>query len=153
MKNFILGSIITFLISLCVYFYITNTSLSATINTYKTNKNTVDKDFQKAKEAFYIQQQSDNTSLVLFTVTALFGLFSFFTFTSVKGVFDLKVSEIKDKYDEQVTKNGESVIHINNLRSNFNFLWAQKINDDFGKVLVERPLDIPKLIEFGLLGP
>lgn len=151
MKNFILGSIVTFLLSSCVYFYIVNTSLSATINTYKTDKNIIDKDYQKAKEAYFIQQQSDNTSLILFTVTALFTIFSFFTFTSVKRVFDVKVAEIKDKYDEQVTKYEESVIHINNLRSSFSFQFADKINDNFGKVLLERPLDIPNLMELGLM--
>ena len=80
MKYFILGSIITFLISLCVFLYIENTSLSAVITTYKTDKEFVDKDFQKSKEAYFIQQQSDNVSLILFTVTILFTIFATVTF-------------------------------------------------------------------------
>ncbi len=31
------------------------------------------------------------------------------------------------------------------------FQYADKINDNFGKVLLERPLDIQKLIELGLM--
>lgn len=151
MKNFILGSFITFLLSVCVYFYITNTSLTARINTYKTDKNIINKDFQKAKEDYFIQQQSDNTSLILFTVTSLFALFGTITFVSVISEFKTQVKKINKKYAEQVTKYEESVIHINNLRSNFNLQFAEKINNDFGKVLLERPLDIPKLIELGLM--
>ena len=116
MKNFILGSIITFLLSICVYFYITNTSLSATISTYKTDKNTIDKDYQKAKEDYFIQQQSDNTSLILFTVTALFGLFAATTFFGVTSEFKSKVKAIDAKYKNQISEYHKSVIHINNLR-------------------------------------
>ena len=151
MKNFILGSIFTLLLSFCVYFYLQNTSLSASLSTYRSNKETINKDFQKAKEDYFIQQQSDNTSLILFTVTALFTIFSFFTFTSVKRMFDLKVTEIKDDYDKQVTKYEESIIHINNLKSGLNFQFADRINNDFGNILLERPLNIPSLIYLGLI--
>ena len=56
MKNFIFGSICTFLVALCAYFYFENTSLAASLNTYRNNKEVINKDFQKAKEDFYIQQ-------------------------------------------------------------------------------------------------
>ena len=151
MKNFILGSVVAFLFSICIYLYIQNNSLSAVVVTYKSNKEFIDKDFQKSKEAFFIQQQSDNVSLILFTVTALFTIFSFFTFTSVKRMFDVKITEIEYKYNEQVTKYEESVIHINNLRSAFNLQYADKINKKFGEALLERPLDITNLIELGLM--
>ena len=151
MKNFILGSIITFLLSICVYFYITNTSLSATISTYKTDKNNIDKDYQKAKEDYFIQQQSDNTSLILFTVTALFGLFTATTFFGVTSEFKSKVKAIDAKYKNQISEYHKSVIHINNLRSAFNLQYAEKINKKFGEALLERPLDIPNLVELGLM--
>ena len=150
MENFIFGCVITTLLSLCVYFYIQNTSLSAVITTYKNNQPIVDKDFQKAKESYFIQQQGDNTSLVLFTVTALFTIFSFFTFNSVKRMFDLKVSEIEDNYNANISKYHESVVHINNLRSGLSLQFADKIYNDFSKVLLEKPLDISTLIELGL---
>jgi len=87
MKNFILGSIISFLLSICIYFYIENTSLSTSLKTYKSNKEILDKDFQKAKEDYFIQQQSDNATLILFTVTILFTMFATFTFIGVKSEF------------------------------------------------------------------
>lgn len=151
MKNFILGSVITLLFSVCVFLYVKNISLSASLNTYRSNKEIINKELQKVKEDYYIQQQSDSLTLILFTVTTLFGLFSFFTFTSVKRMFDVNISEIKDKYNEQVTKYEESVIHINNLRSAFNLQYAEKISDKFGEALLERPLDIPNLVELGLM--
>lgn len=151
MKNFILGFVITSLVAICVFFYIKNTSLTASINTYKNIAEVVSKDFQKAKEDYYIQQQSDNTSLILFTVTALFGLFSFFTFSSVKRMFDVNISEMENKYNEQITKYEESIIHINNLKSNISFQYADRLNDDFGKVLKEKPLNIQNLIFLGLM--
>ena len=151
MKNFIIGSIVAFLFSICIYLYIQNTSLSAVVITYKTNKEFINKDFQKSKEAYFIQQQSDNISLILFTVTILFTIFATVTFISVKSEFHSAIKKNDKRYDSYKAEYDESVIHINNLRSNFNFLWAQKINDDFGKVLLEKSLDISKLIEFGLL--
>ena len=151
MKNFILGSIFTFLVVLCAYFYFENTSLTASLNTYRNNKEVINKDFQKAKEDFYIQQQSDNTSLVLFTVTALFGLFSFFTFTSVKRMFDVNIAEIKNKYDEQITKYEESIIHINNLKSGFSFQHANNLHADFKKLLSKSTVDVESLVELGIV--
>ena len=131
MKNFILGSIIAFLFSICIYLYIQNTSLSGVIVTYKDNKEFIDKDFQKSKEAYFIQQQSDNVSLILFTVTILFTIFATVTFISVKSEFHSAIKKNDKRYDSYKAEYDNSVIHINNLRSNFNFLWAQKINDDF----------------------
>jgi hypothetical protein len=151
MKNFILGSIVALLFSTCVYLYIQNTSLSATIITYKTDKEFVDKDFQKSKEAYFIQQQSDNVSLILFTVTILFTIFGTVTFIGVKSEFKSAIKKNDKRYDSYKAQYDESVIHINNLRSSLSFQYADKINDNFGKVLLERPLDIPKLIELGLM--
>ena len=151
MKNFILGSVVAFLFSTCVYLCIQNTSLSATIITYKTDKEFVDKDFQKSKEAYFIQQQSDNVSLILFAVTILFTIFATVTFIGVKSEFHSAIKKNDKRYDSYKAEYDESVVHINNLRSNISFQYGEKINDDFGKVLLERPLDIPTLIVLGLM--
>jgi len=151
MKYFILGSIITLLISLSVFLYIQNTSLSAISVTYKTDKEFIDKDFQKSKEAYFIQQQSDNVSLILFTVTILFTIFATFTFIRVKSEFHSAIKKNDKRYDSYKAEYDESVIHINNLRSAFNLQYADKINEKFGEALLKRPLDIPNLIELGLM--
>ena len=151
MKNFILGSFFAFLFSTCVYLYIQNTSLSATITTYKTDKEFVDKEFQKLKEAYFIQQQSDNVSLILFTVTILFTIFATVTFIGVKSEFKSAIKKNDKRYDSHKAEYNKSVVHINNLRSSFSFQFADKISDNFGKVLLERPLNIPDLIELGLI--
>lgn len=151
MKNFILGSTITLLFSVCVFLYVQNTSLTASLDTFRNDKEIVNKEFQKVKEDYYIQQQSDNTSLILFTVTALFTIFSFFTFTSVKRMFDLKVAEIKDKYDEQVSKYEESIIHINNLKSGFSFHHANSLHQDFKDLLLNKPIEVSLLVELGIV--
>lgn len=131
MKNFILGSIITLLFSVCVFFYIQNTSLSTSLKTYKNNKEFIDKDFQKAKEDYFIQQQSDNTSLILFTVTALFGLFTATTFFGVTSEFKSKVKAIDAKYKNQISEYQKSIIHINNLEGDLSFETAKNLSKDF----------------------
>ena len=151
MKNFILGSVITFLFSVCVFLYVQNTSFSASLNTYRNNKEILNKEFQKVKEDYYIEQQNRNMNILLAIFPILLAIATITTFTGVREEFKRNLAIQKSDYENQISEYNKSVIHINNLRSNFNFLWAQKINDDFGKTLLERPLDIPKLIEFGLL--
>lgn len=131
MKNFILGSIITLLFSFCVFLYLKNASLSASLYTYRTNRELVNKEFQKAKEDYYIQQQSDNTTLILFTVTALFGLFTATTFFGVTSEFKSKVKVIDAKYKNQISEYQKSIIHINNLEGDLSFETAKNLSKDF----------------------
>ncbi len=151
MKYFIFGSVITLLFSICIFLYIENTSLSASLKTYKNNKEVIDKDYQKAKEDYFIQQQSDNTSLILFTVTVLFTMFATFTFIGVKSEFDSAIKKNDKRYESAKSDYEKSVIHISNLKSSVSFQYADRINKDFSNVLLEKPLDTPKLIELGLL--
>ena len=151
MKNFILGSVITFLVALCVFLYVQNTSLSASLDTYRSNKKIENKDFQKVKEDYYIEQQSNDTSLLLVVFPILLAIASVTTFAGVREEFKRNLAIQKSDYENQISEQNEGIIHINNLRSMFNLQFAEKINNDFGKVLLERPLDIPKLIELGLM--
>jgi hypothetical protein len=151
MKNFILGVILTSLLSFGMYLYLQNQSLISQVNTLKSNIISNNNNLQKVKESYYIEQQNRDTTLILFTVTALIALFSATTFIGVKSEFKTNVAKIEDKYNEQITKYEESVIHISNLKSNISFQYADRINNDFCKVLKEKPLDVPSLIFLGLM--
>ena len=151
MKNFILGSIITFLVTLCIYLYIQNNSLSSSLNTYRNDKALLSKEFQKVKEDYYIQQQSDNTNLILVTVTILFAIFTATTFIGVKSEFDSKIKETNDKYENQKAEYENSVTHINNLKSGFSFHHANNLHKDFKDLLNNKPIDVSLLVELGIV--
>ena len=151
MKNFILGSIITLLFSCCIYLYIQNSSFNASLNTYRHDKELVNKEFQKVKEDYYIQNQSDNLTIILFTVTALMGLLAAATFIGVKSEFHSAIKKNDDRYESYKADYDSTITHIHNLKSGLSLQLADRVNNDFGKVLLERPLDIPKLIWLGLI--
>lgn len=131
MKNFILGSVVTILFLVCVSIYIKNTSLTASLSTYRNNKEIVNKDFQKAKEDYFIQQQSDNISLILFTVTILFTIFGTATFIGVKSEFKAHIKKVNAKYAEQVAENHKVIVHIKNLEGDLSFETAKNISSSF----------------------
>ncbi|MFE3872757.1 hypothetical protein ACFX5F_16185 [Flavobacterium sp. ZS1P70] len=131
MKNFILGVFITIMILVCVSMYIKNTSLTASLSTYRNNKEIINKDFQKAKEDYFIQQQSDNISLILFTVTILFTIFGTATFIGVKSEFKAYIKKINAKYAEQVSENHKVIVHIKNLEGDLSFETAKNISSNF----------------------
>lgn len=150
MRNFILGSIISLLFSCCIYFYILNNSLKASLNTYRNDKELVDKEIQKAKEDYYIQNQSDNLTIILFTVTGLFTIFAAVSFFGVKSEFKSAIKKNDERYEDYKTQYDSTITHIHNLKSSLSLQLAEKISNDFGKVLLEKPLDISKLIWLGL---
>ncbi|TDE45825.1 hypothetical protein E0I26_03820 [Flavobacterium rhamnosiphilum] len=151
MKNFILGSIITFLVMLCAFFYFQNTSLTASLNTYRYSKELINKDLQKAKEDYYIEQQSDNINLILFTVTILFTIFGATTFIGVKSEFHSQTKETNNRYDAQKEEYNKSVIHINNLKSGFSFQYASNMHKDFKDLLLKSTVDVSVLTETGII--
>lgn len=134
MRNFILGIIITSLFSFLAHLYFKNESLSAQIITLKSNITSSDGNVQKFKESYFIEQQNRDTTLILFTVTALFGLFSFFTFASVKRMFDTNISEMNNKFNNQVEKSKKVIIHIKNLEGDLSFEVAKNIVSDLKKM-------------------
>lgn len=145
MRNFIFGVILTSLFSFSMYQYFQSQSLISQVNTLKNNITSNNENLQKIKESYYIEQQNRDTTLILFTVTALFTIFSFFTFTSVKRMFDVKVTEIKDKYNEQVAETQKVIIHIKNLEGDLSFETAKNMSSSFNLFKLEYTND--ELIE------
>lgn len=131
MKNFILGSVITLLFSVCVFLYVQNTSLSASLVTYRTDKELVNKEFQKVKEDYYIEQQNRDTNLLLVVFPILLAITSVMTFTGVREEFKSSLAIQKSTYENQISEYNKSIIHIKNLEGDLSFETAKNISKDF----------------------
>jgi hypothetical protein len=152
MKNFILGLFSAFLVLLIVYLIMSNSSLKSRIDTltqtYAEKENT---DVQKFKEDYYLKQLDRDTNLLLVVFPILLAITTIATFAGVREEFKRNLAEVKSDSEKQISEYNKSVVHISNLKSSVSFQYADRINKDFGSVLLERPLDTPKLIELGLL--
>lgn len=152
MKNFILGLFSAFLILFIVYLVISNSSLNSRINTLtQTYSEKENLDVQKFKEDYYLKQLDRDTNLLLVVFPILLAITTIATFAGVREEFKRNLAKVKSDSEKQISEYNKSVVHISNLRSSFSFQWAERINNDFGKVLLERPLDIPRLVELGLI--
>lgn len=120
--KFIFGCIVTLLFVFLVHLYNENITLTSRISTLtETNEKITHKDFQKVKEDYYIEQQNRDTTLILFTVTSLFLMFTAITFLSVRAEFKSQIQEVKTEYNNQVSEYQNSIIHIKNLEGDLSF--------------------------------
>ena len=151
MKNFIFGLIFAFLISVCFFLYLSNSSLNSRISTLsKKNIIVSNEDFQNLKEDYYLIQLDRDTNLLLVVFHILLAITTIATFAGVREEFKRNLAIVKNDSQNAISEYNKSVVHINNLRSSLSLQFADKINNDFGKVLLEKPLDISTLIDLGL---
>ena len=152
MRNFLMGLLVAFLISSITYLWLSNSSLNSQVNTLrKTVSQSQNPEIQKLKEDYYLQQLDRDTNLLLVVFPILLAITTIATFAGVREEFKRNLAEVKSDSEKQISEYNKSVIHINNLRSSFSFQFGDKINENFGDVLLRKPLDIPLLIELGLL--
>ncbi|HRE77116.1 MAG TPA: hypothetical protein PLL09_04740 [Flavobacterium sp.] len=150
MKNFILGLIIAFLICGGTYFYLKSDSLQSRVETLKSeNLSKPQPDLQKAKEDFYIEQINRDSSLILFTVTALFAILGATTFFSVRNEFDSKIKEIKNDFQSQTDNYQDSVNHLKYIESSLSYEIARNYQKDYLQPLNDQQkANLANILEF-----
>jgi hypothetical protein len=153
MKNFIFVLFSAFLISFCIYFYQSNTSLISQNKTLQ-KENLPTSNIQKFKEDYYIQQLSRDTSLLLVVFPILLAITTIATFAGVREEFKRNLAEIKSESEKQISEYNKSVIHIKNLEGDLSFEVAKNLKKDleslFGNVDENKMDDYINIVELSL---